>query len=88
MPAPLSQRIAERVPTAGGLYHRLILLVGRPRTGKTTALRELVADKGWPLVNVNLALAERLLELTAKQRALRVARLLQRAILRIEIPLS
>ena len=76
MAAPLSQRISERVPTAVGLYHRLILVVGPPRTGKTTALRELVADKGWPLVNVNLALAERLLELTAKQRALRVARLL------------
>ena len=76
MAAPLSQRIAERIPTAVGLYHQLVLVVGPPRTGKTTALRELVADKGWPLVNVNLALAERLLELTAKQRALRVARLL------------
>jgi hypothetical protein len=29
----------------------------------------------WPLVNVNLALSEKLLELTAKQRALRVARI-------------
>ena len=30
---------------------------------------------GWPLINVNLALSEKLLELTAKQRTLRVARI-------------
>lgn len=39
-------------------------------------MRELAEDHGWPLLNVNLELSERLLELTSKQRALRVARLL------------
>ena len=76
MAAPLSQRVADRIPQAASLYHRLVLIVGRPRTGKTTAMRELAADHGWPLANVNLELSERLLELTSKQRALRVARLL------------
>ena len=76
MAAPLSQRVADRIVDAAGLYHRLVLIVGRPRTGKTTAMRELADDHGWPLVNVNLELSERLLELTSKQRALRAPRLL------------
>ena len=54
-------------------YHRLVIVAGPPRSGKTSALRALHDEHGWPLVNVNLALSEKLLELTAKQRALRVA---------------
>jgi hypothetical protein len=76
MSASLSERIATRVPTASNLYSRLILVVGAPRSGKTTALIDLASNKSWPVVNVNLTLSERLLELTTKQRALRVARLL------------
>lgn len=76
MAAPLSHRIADRVPEAASLYHRLVLVVGPARTGKTTALRDLAQERGWPLVNVNLELSERLLELTSKQRALRAPRML------------
>ena len=76
MAAPLPHRIAERVTEAAGFYHRLILVVGPPRTGKTSALRDLADERGWPLVNVNLALSEKLLEMTSKQRALHVPRIL------------
>jgi len=76
MAAPLSRRVAERVADAAYAYHRLVLVVGPPRTGKTGALRELAKENDWPLVNVNLELSERLLELTSKRRALRVARIL------------
>jgi hypothetical protein len=76
MSAILQHRIAEQVPAAAGLYHRLILVVGPPRSGKTTALRDLAEERSWPLVNVNLALSERMLELTTRQRALKVDRLL------------
>ena len=76
MVTPLSNRIADRVPEAADLYHRLVLVVGRTNTGKTAALNNLAEERGWPLVNVNLVLSERLLELTSKQRALRVPRLL------------
>ncbi len=75
MAAPLSHRVAQRGPDAEGAYHRLILVVGPPRTGKTSALRHLAEERGWPLVNVNLELSERLLELTSKQRALRGPRI-------------
>jgi len=76
MKSSLPYCIAEQVPAAAGIYHRLILVVGPPRTGKTTALRDLAEDRSWPLVNVNLSLSERLLELTSRQRALNVQRLL------------
>ncbi len=71
----LSIKVAEQIEKARQLYHRLVIVAGPPRSGKTTALRDLHDEHGWPLVNVNLALSEKLLELTAKQRALRVARI-------------
>jgi hypothetical protein len=75
MAPPLSHRVAEQIEEARPLYHRLVIVAGPPRSGKTSALRDLHDEHGWPLVNVNLALSEKLLELTAKQRALRVARI-------------
>lgn len=71
----LSHQIVEQVEKANQLYHRLVIVVGPSRSGKTSILRDLHAKQRWPLVNVNLALSERLLELTGRQRALRVARL-------------
>lgn len=75
MTQPLTVQIAAHVASALHSYHRLVLVAGPPRTGKTTALRDLASKCGWPLINVNLALSERLLELTVRQRALRVARI-------------
>ncbi|TNF32510.1 MAG: BREX-3 system P-loop-containing protein BrxF [Deltaproteobacteria bacterium] len=75
MAPPLSHLVAEQVEKASQLYHRLVIVAGPPRSGKTSAFRDLHSANSWPLVNINLALSERLLELTVKQRALRVARL-------------
>ncbi len=76
MRATLSNRITHALAETPGLYYRLVLAVGAPQCGKTGALRELRSSRGWPSLNVNLALCERLLELTRKQRALRVPRIL------------
>ena len=76
MPSQLAERIAEQVSTAAGLYHRLVLVVGRPRTGKTVALNELAETRSWPIINVNRSICERLLALTIKQRALHVQKIL------------
>lgn len=84
--ASLADRILERAPEAAGLYHRLVLAVGGARTGKTVALRQLAESQGWPRINVNLQLAERLLELTQKQRAVRVAGLLDDVVKANEAP--
>ena len=73
---PLSEDVIEKIGEAGTLYYRLALVVGAAGAGKTGALREVAAHLGAPLVNVNLELSRRLLDLTGRQRPLQVRRLL------------
>jgi hypothetical protein len=72
----LARRIAARVTDAASAYHRLVFVVGPAESGKTAALQALAREHAWPLVNVNLELSGRLLELTSRQRTLRAPRLL------------
>lgn len=57
-------------------YYRLVLLVGPPRSGKTKLLQHFAESSGWPRLNLNLFLAQPLLDLTTQQRQLRVADIL------------
>ena len=84
MEKQLSDRICEKVEEAGSLYHRLVMVVGPPRTGKTIAFRTLASSRGWPHININLRLSERLLPLTRKKRALRFARCLEDLVAEME----
>ena len=72
----LANRIERRAREAASLHHRLVLVVGPPGSGKTTALRKLRDRTDAPLVNASLELSRRMLELTERQRALRLAGLL------------
>ena len=76
MPQALTHQLADAIAGAADLYHSLVLVVGPPRSGKSQTLRHVADEKGWPLININLTLAEQLLELTAKQRTLKLPRLL------------
>ena len=76
MATSLSTQIQDVLPKAQDTYYKLILAVGPARAGKTAALTELAAKHKWPRVNVNLRLSEKLLELTHRQRAVRVAGIL------------
>ena len=74
--SPIADDIVAKAGHAAEIYHRLVLVVGPSGTGKTAAM-EAVRDRlGVPLINVNLALARRMLDLTERQRRLRLARLL------------
>ena len=64
--------LIQSIQAVEGLYYRLILLVGKTGSGKTRVLRKLAETVGSSVVNVNLALSGELLELTAKQRSLRL----------------
>ena len=77
---PIADQVIQKIKQAAGLYHRLMLVVDPPGAGKTTALTCVKERVGVPLINVNLELLRRTLELTERQRALLLARLFQSAI--------
>ena len=76
MAEPLADRVIRRIGHAAELYHRLVMLVAPAGAGKTAALQDVHARTSAPLVNVNLELSRRMLDLTARQRALQLPRLL------------
>ena len=76
MPESLADQIVGKVPHAAELYFRLILVIAPAGAGKTTALQRVHDRTGAPLLNVNLELSRRMLDLTERQRALQVPRLL------------
>lgn len=77
MERSLCDEVLARLDKVGELYHRLLLIVGPSASGKTTALQELADQSGAPLINVNLELSRRLLDLTERQRALQLHSVLE-----------
>ena len=80
MAEPIHDKIKQSLQAAEGIYHRLVLLVGETGSGKTRVLRDIAEEFGSSVVNVNLALSGELLELTAKQRSLRLPGILEEVI--------
>jgi hypothetical protein len=76
MAEPLADRIIKRIGQAAELYHRLVILVAPAGSGKTAALQDVHERTMAPLVNVNIGLSRRMLDLTERQRALQLPRLL------------
>jgi len=76
MAEPLADRVIKRIGQAAELYYRLVMLVAPAGAGKTTALQDVHARTAAPLINVNLELSRRMLDLTERQRALQLPRLL------------
>ena len=77
MAEPLADKIMRKVKQLNELYHRLMLVVAPSGAGKTAALRDVRDRTGAPLVNVNLEISRLMLNLTLRQRALQLPRLLQ-----------
>ena len=76
MAEPLADRVIKRIGQVAELYHRLVMLVAPAGAGKTAALQDVHERTAAPLVNVNLELSRRMLDLTERQRALQLPRLL------------
>ena len=76
----LSQKVLARIAGVKALYHRLILVAAASGSGKTEALREVAASTGARLVNLNLELSRRMLDLTERERALRLPVLLNEVV--------
>lgn len=77
MREPLADQIIRKVKHAVELYYRLLLVVAPAGAGKTTALRDVRDRTAAPLLNVNFELSRRMLELTERERALRVPLILR-----------
>lgn len=76
MAEPLADQVIQRIDEVGELYYRLVLLVAPASARKTAALQDVAERVGAPLVNLNLELSYRMLELTERQRVLQLPRLL------------
>lgn len=72
--------IIWQIDQAAQLYYRLVLVVAPSGKGKSRVLQEIHRVTGAPLLNVNLELSRRMLELTARQRTLQLPRLLSEMI--------
>ncbi|ROQ92181.1 BREX-3 system P-loop-containing protein BrxF [Desulfosoma caldarium] len=76
MAESLADQIIEKIGQAAELYYRLVLLVAPAGSGKTAVLRDVHERTGSPLINVNLELSRRMLNLTERQRVLQLPGLL------------
>jgi RNase adaptor protein for sRNA GlmZ degradation len=73
-------RLEQATREAASQYFRLVILVGQPGSGKTSALQSLAHKVECQIVNVNLELSKRMLELTRTQRSRQVERLLKEVV--------
>jgi Cdc6-like AAA superfamily ATPase len=70
-------KLERAIKQAASQYFRLVVLAGPPGSGKTATLQSVAGTLGCPLVNVNLELSKKMLELTRTQRSRQVERLLK-----------
>ncbi|GIX46035.1 MAG: ATPase AAA [Candidatus Tectimicrobiota bacterium] len=77
MTEPLADQVLQKLGEARALYYRLLLVVALAGSGKTSALQAVSALTSAPLLNVNLELSRRMLDLPERRRALQLPRLLQ-----------
>lgn len=80
MVEPLVEQVLQKLKQSAELYHKLTMVVGPAGSGKTKALQEAQHRTGATLVNLNLELSRRMLDLTERQRALQIPRILNEII--------
>lgn len=78
MAEPIPDKVKRSLQSAEKLYHRLVLLVGETGSGKTGVLQNIAEEFGTSVININLTLSGELLELTVKQRSLRLPGVLEK----------
>jgi Cdc6-like AAA superfamily ATPase len=72
----IKDQLKRSLQIVDDMYYRLVLLVGEVGTGKTKILRDLADELGVPVININLTLATKLLDLTVKQRPSHLAEIM------------
>jgi len=80
MAEPIENKVTRSLKAAEELYYRLVLIVGKNGTGKTSVIHNLAKLHKTNPVNINLRLSKELLELTAKQRQLKISEILAQTV--------
>jgi len=80
MAESLEKKVTRSLEAAKVLYHRLVLVVGKSGTGKTSVIQNLAKSHDVDPININLYLSKELLELTETQRKLKLAEILAQAV--------
>ncbi|WP_430232593.1 BREX-3 system P-loop-containing protein BrxF [Nitrosomonas communis] len=86
MAEPIPDKIIRSLRAVEGLYYRLVLLVGETGSGKTSVLQNVAEEFGAFVININQALSIELLELTVKQRSLRLPGILNQIVDKAQTP--
>ncbi len=73
----LSGAVTTAIRDSKGRRERLVLVAGCESQGKTAALKDIASQTEAPLINVNLELSRRLLQLPSSQRPRRAGPLLR-----------
>lgn len=73
-------KLEQAIEQAASQYYRLVVLAGTPGSGKTAVLQSVAQKIGCSVVNVNLQLSKKMLELTRTQRSRQVERLLKEVV--------
>lgn len=78
------EAVLAQIGKAEELYHRLILVAAPSGSGKTGALQDVAIRTRAPLLNLNLELSRRMLDLSERQRALELPKVLEEVVGRDE----
>src|ERR1044071_6703897 len=63
--------LLDAVRSAQSAYHKLVIIPGQPRSGKTQLLKQTGDRLNLPVINLSLKMSEKLLSLTRRQRRLK-----------------
>lgn len=80
---PTVTHLDEAVAQAASQYYRLVIIAGVPGSGKTVMTQSLSSAHGYPIINVNLELSKRLLDLSRVQRSRQAEKILKEVIANI-----
>jgi len=80
MGEPVENKVTRSLKAAEDLYHRLVLIVGKSGSGKTSVVQNVAKLHDAEPININLCLSKELLELTEKQRQLKLSEILAQVV--------